>query len=359
MTVILYDLSQTQLVDLLAGWREAPYRAGQIWEWLYRHLETDPGKMTNLPLSLRERLEQEVTIELLHTVATQCSADGNTVKLLFRLPDGEQVETVLMSYDDRQTLCISSQVGCAMGCVFCATGHMGFRRHLSAGEIVAQVLFFDRELRQRAETLTNIVFMGMGEPLHNYDATLEAVRRLIDPDGFGMGARRITISTVGMVPQIRRLAGEELQVGLAISLHAATDEKRRLLVPAARRWTLTELMQACAEYTAGTGRRVTFEWALIHGENDTPEQAHELGRLVSGLLCHVNLIPLNPTTGYEGAKPDRHRVQRFHAILGGYGVPTTVRIRRGIDIQAGCGQLGQQYNEPDAARPAPVDRAIS
>ncbi len=342
MTIQLYDLSLAELTDLLSQWGEPNFRARQIWNWLYQHLATTPAEMTNLPQTLRTRLEAEALISPLTVAAKQHSSDGETEKRLFQLPDGETIETVLMSYERRNTLCISSQVGCAMGCVFCATGQMGFRRHLGAGEIVAQVLAFAHELKQRDAKLTNIVFMGMGEPLHNYEATLTAVRRLIDPTGFNLGARRITISTVGVAPGIRRLADEGLQVRLAISLHAATDEERKKLIPAAGRWSLEELLEAAAEHIRKTGRRLTFEWALILEKNDTLEQAHALGQLVSGMLCHVNLIPLNPTQGYKGQKSAPQRVQRFQELLSSYGIPSTVRVRRGIDIQAGCGQLKQK-----------------
>jgi 23S rRNA (adenine2503-C2)-methyltransferase len=278
----------------------------------------------------------------LTVAAEERSADGGTEKRLFRLRDGETIETVLMRYEERNTLCISSQVGCAMGCVFCATGQMGFRRNLTAGEIIAQVLAGDRELRQVGQRVTNIVLMGMGEPLLNYDAVMAAIRRLVDPTGFKLGARRITLSTIGLVRQIRRLAGEGLPVGLAISLHAATDEERRRLIPAARRWSVAEVVASGAEYAEATGRRVTFEWALIQGENDGPEQAHALGNLVAGMLCHVNLIPLNPTRAYCGKGSNARRVQGFQRILSSYGIPNTVRVRRGGDIQAGCGQLRQR-----------------
>jgi 23S rRNA (adenine2503-C2)-methyltransferase len=216
---------------------------------------------------------------------------------------------------------------------------MGLARHMTAGEIMAQVLTFERDLRQRGSKLTNVVLMGMGEPLHNYDATIEAVRRLIDPSGFGLGARRITISTVGLVPRIRQLAAEGLQVGLAISLHAATDALRTKLVPPARRWPVAELVAAGRDYAERTGRRTTYEWALIKGVNDTPEQAHALGRLVAGMLCHVNLIPLNPAAPYNGQRPGSKEITGFQEILTSYRVPHTLRQRRGIDIEAGCGQL--------------------
>jgi len=345
VTINLYDLSLYELGNLVNELGEPNFRTKQIWTWLYQHLAADPAEMTNLPLVLREWLAAETHINPLSVAAVQHSADGETEKRLFQLPDGETIETVLMSYERRHTLCISSQVGCVMGCVFCATGQMGFRRHLTAGEIVAQVFAFERELRQRDQKLSNIVFMGMGEPLHNYDATLAAVRTLMDPAGFNLGARRITISTVGVVPGIRRLADEGLQVGLAISLHAATDEERRKLVPVARRWSLSQLLEAVQEHIKKTGRRVTFEWALILEQNDTEEQAHALGRLVGGMLCHVNLIPLNPTDGFQGKKSAPQRVQQFQEVLNSYGIPSTVRVRRGIDIQAGCGQLRQEADQ--------------
>jgi 23S rRNA (adenine2503-C2)-methyltransferase len=230
-----------------------------------------------------------------------------------------------------------------MGCVFCATGQMGFMRHLTVAEIVGQVIYFARELAARGEHVTNIVMMGMGEPLHNYDNTLAAVDRLTDPAGLNLGARKITISTVGLVPAIRRYADEQRQTPLAISLHAADDEERSRLLPVNRRWPIAELMDACRYYVEKTGRRLTFEWALIAGENDTEEQAHKLGQLLRGMLAHVNLIPLNPTAGYGGAPSSPERVARFQKVLEEYGITSTVRVRRGIDIQAGCGQLRDRH----------------
>ncbi len=339
MTRDLYDLTQEQLTTLMEAWGAPPYRARQVWDWLYRKLATDPAEMINIPLPLRHRLTEAGEIGMLDVIARQLSADGHTEKRLFRLADGESIETVLMGYARRNTLCISSQVGCAMGCVFCATGQMGFRRNLRPGEIIAQVLAFEREMRQISRRLTNVVLMGMGEPLSNYDAVLEALRRLIDPTGFDLGARRITVSTIGVPSQIRRLATENLQVGLAVSLHGATDEERSRLVPAARRWPLVDVLDAVQAYSKKTGRRITFEWALIQGENDSLDQAHALGRLIGGMTCHVNLIPLNPTEAYPGRRSDPNTVKRFQQVLEAYGVDSTVRLRRGTDIQAGCGQL--------------------
>jgi 23S rRNA (adenine2503-C2)-methyltransferase len=243
-----------------------------------------------------------------------------------------------MPYDDeRRTACISTQAGCAMGCVFCATGQMGFARHLTAAEIFEQAMMFARDLEAQGDRLSNVVLMGMGEPFHNYGESVQAIRRLMSD--LGIGARHITVSTVGLVPQIRQFADEGLQVRLAISLHAATDQERTALLPVNKRWPLREVLAACHYYIEKTGRRITFEWALILGENDTPEQAHALGALLQGMLCHANLIPLNPTPGYEGGPSSVERVNRFVTILGEYGVPATVRVRRGIDIDAGCGQL--------------------
>jgi 23S rRNA (adenine2503-C2)-methyltransferase len=336
----LYDLTLDDLTHEVETWGEPAYRARQVWEWLYRHNVAGFEAMRNVPKTLRARLMDAFQIGNLEPVTELHSSDGQTVKRLWQLPDGQLIEGVLMEYDgERRTACISTQAGCAMGCVFCATGQMGFARHLSVGEIVEQALAFARHLEANGERLSNVVLMGMGEPLHNYDATLAAIRRLNDPDGLNIGQRHITLSTVGLVPAIRRLADERLQVGLAISLHAATDEERSQLLPVNRRWPLAELMEAVRYAIDQTGRRVTFEWALIAGENDTAQQARQLGELLAGMKCHVNLIPLNPTEGYGGQPPDPAQVDVFRAVLRGYGIGSTVRVRRGIDIQAGCGQL--------------------
>jgi 23S rRNA (adenine2503-C2)-methyltransferase len=336
----LYDLDAEELKALMADCNQPAYRGRQIAEWLYAHKVTDAADMKNLPGPLRERLAAETRIGGMELAAEQLSSDGQTAKRLFRLGDGQLIESVLMEYEDgRRTACISTQAGCAMGCVFCATGQMGFARHLSSGEIVEQALHFARLLESEGDRLSNVVLMGMGEPLHNYDETLKAIRRLNDADGLNIGQRHITLSTVGLVPAIRRFAEEGLQVGLAISLHAATDAERTRLLPVNQRYPLADLMAAVREYVERTGRRVTFEWALIRGENDTPDQAAALGRLLKGVLCHVNLIPLNPTGGFDGAPSDPERVDAFQDELDRWRVSSTVRVRRGIDIQAGCGQL--------------------
>jgi 23S rRNA (adenine2503-C2)-methyltransferase len=262
------------------------------------------------------------------------------------LADGQTIETVLMKFKGRATACVSTQAGCAMGCVFCATGQMGFERHLTPGEIVAQVLYVQRALQQQNEELRNIVLMGMGEPLHNYDNTMTAVDILMDHKGLSIAPKHITLSTVGVVPGIRRLADEERPIKLAVSLHAATDAERQALVPPAKRWPLADLMAACRYYIEKRQRRIFFEWTLIAGQNDTPEQAHAVGRLLEGMAAHVNLIPLNPTGGYEGQPSRGTAVAEFQAILNQYGLPSTVRQRRGIDINAGCGQLRAKIHAP-------------
>ena len=335
----IYDLDLDALTLLVTELGQPSYRANQVWQWLYKYHVTDFEAMTNLPKSMRKQLAFSVSLETWEPVVEQHSQDGHTKKLLFKLADGNFIETVLMRYDKRRTLCISTQVGCAMGCVFCATGQMGFLRNLTTGEIVAQVLHFARELSEQGERVTNIVMMGMGEPLHNYDNTLAALDILTNGEGLNLGARKITISTVGLVPAIRRYADEGRQTPLAVSLHAATDKERHELIPVAKRWTLAELLDACHYYVDKTGRRITFEWALIDGKNDTLNQARLLGRLLKGLLCHVNLIPLNPTAGYGGRPPSRERIRVFQKELGAHGISSTLRVRRGIDIQAGCGQL--------------------
>ena len=282
-------------------------------------------------------MRETATLGSLELVARQQSLDG-TEKRLHRLVDGQLIESVLMPYDDeRQTACISSQAGCAMGCVFCATGQMGFGRNLAASEIFEQAMIYARELAGRGQRLSNVVFMGMGEPFHNYDASLAAVRLLMAR--LKIGARHITISTVGLAPQIRRFADEGLQVKLAVSLHKTVDAQRSALMPVNKRWGIDALLSACHYYVARTNRRITFEWAAIAGENDTEEEAHRLGRLLTDLLCHVNIIPLNPTGNFAGLPAAAAGIENFSRTLRRYGVSSTVRVRRGIDIDAGCGQL--------------------
>jgi len=349
----LLALSEADLALHLAAQGQPAFRARQLREWIYTRGQGDPAAMSNLPAGLRQRLAQADTVGTLAVVTEQHSRDG-THKRLYRLPDGPLVEAVLMPYaDGRRTACISSQAGCAMGCVFCATGQMGFQRHLTATEIFEQAWRYHAELVQVGERLSNVVMMGMGEPFHNYDGAITAVRRLIDD--LGIGQRHITISTVGLAPAIRRFATEGLQVTLAISLHAATDEQRSALLPVNRRWPLDELLAACRDYQAVTGRRISFEWALIAGGNDSAAEAHRLGRLLRGLSCHVNLIPLNPTARFDGAPTADADARTFVQVLAEHGVPATVRVRRGIDIDAGCGQLRDRVLADQDAEPTSSD----
>jgi 23S rRNA (adenine2503-C2)-methyltransferase len=355
--MLIYDLDINEITNLLKEWNEPAYRAKQIWQGLYQHFYDAPEQFTNLPKSLREKLAENFIFSPFKLKVYQDSSDGTTRKTLFELPDKNLIEAVLMRYGDPadnpqinasptgrgakngRTLCISTQAGCAMGCVFCATGQMGFKRHLSSGEIIAQVMYYARMLKEKNEVVTNVVLMGMGEPFHNYDNTMEAIDRLNDSDGYNFGARRFTVSTVGLVPMIRRFADEKRQVNLAISLHAADDESRVSMLPINKKYKIDDVLNACRYYVAQTGRRITFEWALISGVNDSPEVAKKLASRLKGLLCHVNAIPLNPTAGYEGRATDRQRAVLFKEALEQAGIPCTIRMKRGIDIQAGCGQL--------------------
>lgn len=336
---LIYDLDLPALTDLLQSWDEPAYRAKQIWQGLYQHFWNAPEQFTSLPKSLREKITENLNFTALTPTSQLVSSDKQTIKTLFKLHDGKVIEAVLMKYDRRRTLCISSQAGCAMGCVFCATGQMGFGRHLTSGEIAAQVMYYAHLLNETGERVTNVVVMGMGEPFHNYDNTLAAIDRLNDADGYNFGARRFTVSTVGLAPSIRRFANEERQVNLAVSLHAADDDMRLSMMPVDKRYPIAEVIEACRYYVEKTGRRVTFEWALIHSLNDTVEVARRLALLLKGLNCHVNAIPLNPTTGYSGKATNRQRAEKFKETLEQAGVPCTIRMRRGIDITAGCGQL--------------------
>lgn len=342
----VYDLSLAELEARVEELGAPKYRARQAWEWLYRRFAASWAEMDNLPADLRRRLAETLPFPVMDSVATLDSADGLTRKRLIRLHDGRLIETVLMLYDPRSdsrgraTVCVSSQVGCAMGCSFCATGQAGFERNLSAGEIVAQVAGFARMQRDAGgRPITNVVFMGMGEPMANYRAVWRAVETLHAPEGFGLAARHITISTVGHVPGIRKLAEESLQVGLAVSLHAPDQALRERLIATAARYPMRDIVAACRDYVAKTGRRVTFEYCLIDGVNDAPEQARALADQLRGMLCHVNLIPVNPTPDRSIARPARARTLAFQRALAARGIPCTVRVEKGVEISAACGQL--------------------
>src|SRR5947209_16682767 len=360
----LLSLTLPQLQQWLVERGEPPFRAKQIFNWLYKHLVTDFAQMTNLPQPLRNRLSEEASIGPMIVRSELHSKDDRTRKILLELDDGKLIESVLMLYPSigessaRATVCVSSQAGCAYGCTFCATGQMGFDRHLSAGEIVAQALYFARELRKEPwaarglpgskpiERITNIVLMGMGEPLHNYDNVLRALRILNSAEGFNLGARHMTVSTVGLVPAIQKLSQESLQVNLAISLHAPTDKLRGQTMPVNRKYPLKELIAACQDYIAATGRQVTFEYVLLAGVNDTPEYAHLLGELLAplGQYAHVNCIPVNATSAsYRPPGPDA--IRAFRNILFEHGISNSVRAERGDDIAAACGQLRTRFEK--------------
>jgi 23S rRNA (adenine2503-C2)-methyltransferase len=339
-----YDIARRDLEDLLPD--EPGYRVDQIWDGLYRNLAA-PGAMTNLPKELRQTLE-ELLPPALYPVSEAASDGGSTVKSLWALPDGRLIETVLMHYPDRSTVCISSQAGCAMGCGFCATGQMGFERQLTVGEIVEQVVAAAQRARPRR--LANVVFMGMGEPLANLDNVWTAVRRM--HDDIGIGARHITVSTVGLVPGIDRIAAGGLPVNLAVSLHAANDAKRDELVPINRRYPLGELAAACQRYVRTTRRRLSIEWAMIDGVNDGPDDAAELAAFALPLRAHVNLIPLNPTEGWPTAPSPRATIHAFRDELARRGVNTTIRRNRGTDIDAACGQLRARFTPTALSAPA-------
>ncbi|NJN18231.1 MAG: radical SAM protein [Oscillochloris sp.] len=380
----LYNYSPEELAELMRMWGQPAFRARQIYRQLYVNLAADTAAMTDLPLALREQLAAETELGALQLVRLQQDDDGLTRKALFQIPGGHVVETVLMIYPDRATVCVSTQAGCAMGCVFCATGKLGLLRNLTAGEIIEQAIWASRELRawqadppqtiaasavrsefpsdedqwwggegdsfservtKQVGRVTNLVFMGMGEPFANYDRWWQAVERLHDAQGFNLGARSMTVSTVGLPQGIRRLAGEELPINLAISLHAPDDDLRTSMMPINQRFPISELIAASHEYVERTGRRVSFEYVLLQGQNDHPHQAIALAKLLrsrgpSGpLLCHVNLIPWNPVPGMPLGRSERQRVLDFQQILRDYGVACTVRVERGIAIAAACGQL--------------------
>ena len=336
---LIYDLGVGEMTALMKSLGEPAYRAGQLLHALYVDFIASADEITTFSKPLRAKIAERYSFSHVDPVLSLDSSDGHTTKTLFKLPDGEAIEAVLMRYRDRSTLCISSQAGCAMGCVFCATGQMGFRGNLTSGQIVEQVVYYARRMLAEGGRPTNIVLMGMGEPFHNYAATMQAIDLLNHPEAMNFGARRFTISTVGLVPAIRRFAAEGRQVNLAVSLHAATDEARSAMLPINTRYPLGELIPACRDYVTATGRRITFEWALIRDVNDDEAEAARLARLLTGLNCHVNVIPLNPTKGYAGEATTAERAEAFRGVLERSGISCTIRVRRGIDIDAGCGQL--------------------
>jgi 23S rRNA (adenine2503-C2)-methyltransferase len=357
----LYDLTLAELEATLVEWGAPKYRAKQIYGWAYDRLVESYDEMTNLPAALRARLAEELPFVPYRNVreVTLTEPEGETIKTLFATADERHVEAVLMFYPDRATACVSCQVGCPIRCTFCATGLGGLERNLTTGEIVAQVVTLARRARAAGRPLTNVVMMGMGEPLANYGPTFKFIGIINDAAGLNFGARRITVSTAGIVTGIDKLATEPQAVNLAVSLHAPTDELRSTLVPLNKRWPVDELLAACHRYVNSTHRRVTFEYILIKDLNDAPEQAEILARKLGKLLCHVNLIPCNPTPAGPFQPPSHAAIDRFAAILRTAGIATTVRWSRGVSIAAACGQLRAE-EEGRGERPLiPVRRTVA
>jgi 23S rRNA (adenine2503-C2)-methyltransferase len=340
----LHDFSFDELAELLARDGVILHHAKVLWRTLHLDGELDLAAQ-NFLTPLHDWVVKSVGegkpyfLDAPELVDEIRSADGLTRKFLLKLRDGQTIETVLMGYAGRHTVCVSTQAGCAMGCVFCATGQMGFVRHLRPGEIVAQVLHARRVLKSihPRKRLRNMVLMGMGEPLHNYDAVMQALGSISDTRGISIGPTKISISTVGVVPSILRLAEEGRPYCLAVSLHGSTEEERSALVPASKKWPLEMLIAACRSYGKATGKRIFFEWTLIAGKNDSPETAQRLVKLLEGIDAHLNLIPLNPTGGFAGTQSESGHA--FQKILIAGGIPCTFRQRRGIDVAAGCGML--------------------
>lgn len=340
---LIFDLELSELTKSVETWGFESYRAKQIWHAIYQQKIQKPAEMSTIPKTLREVLETEFSFQSLELIHLAHSKDLRTVKALFQISPGINIEAVLMKYKHRSTACISSQSGCGMGCPFCATGKLGFLAQLSSGQIIEQVLYFARDLKETDHDISNIVLMGMGEPFHNYEATMGALDRLNDPTSCSYGARRITVSTVGIIPGIERFTREGRRENLAVSLHAANNPLRNDLVPINKKYPLEDLMVASKAYVNSSHRRISFEWALIDGVNDRLDHAKELIRLVDGLLCHINLIPLNPIPAYRRAPSSQQRAKSFCNYLQSQGIPCTIRISRGVDIRAGCGQLAAEY----------------
>ncbi len=358
----ILDLSRDKLTATMLELGEKKFRADQLWRSIYHETAPSFDDMSTLSKPFRKSLGEKYSISSLEQAMFLTSADGTTSKALYKLHDGELIETVLMRYEsdghrrNRKTACISTQAGCALGCTFCATGQQGFRRNLTVGEIVAQVIEMQRIAHREDEVqmsegkrtkgelqgVTNVVFMGMGEPLANYRNMMAAIKVLNDGQGLNIGARHITVSTVGLIPQILQLADEELQINLAISLHAPDNATRSQTMPINQRYPVEELIRACHKYADKTKRRIFFEYVLLKEQNDSIEQAQKLGRLLNGLHCHVNLIPVNPTKEGPFERTDLSAAKLFQGGLKQYGIPSTVRMEKGIDINAGCGQLRER-----------------
>jgi 23S rRNA (adenine2503-C2)-methyltransferase len=335
------------LEDFVESLGRPRFHARQIYRWVWRRGVTSPAEMTDLSRAFRTALAEAIT-DTTPTIVHQARSEDGTQKFVLRLADGRQIESVFIPDTPAQTFCVSTQVGCAMGCAFCLTGKMGLVRHLTAGEIAGQVRVLARTL-DMLDSPFNIVLMGMGEPLHNYDETMKALRLLADEHGLGISPRRVTLSTVGLVPMLDRLATEPLMPNLAISLHATTEERRMALVPSTRKYSLADVLAACQRFPLAKRSRITFEYVLLDGVNDTPEDARRLVRLLADIKAKVNLIPLNAAAGIPFERPSDRRVDQFAGILADRGLLVSVRKSRGRDIRAACGQLiveGQGRRSP-------------
>jgi 23S rRNA (adenine2503-C2)-methyltransferase len=338
-----FSLTLSQLSKLFTEWGYSHYYAVLFWKYLYQEQLWNIDQMGKIREELRILIKENISVLPLVQKFITKSSDNLTTKYLLQLQDRETIETVYMQYQQRVTACISTQVGCAMGCVFCATGQMGLSRSLTVGEIVGQALHIHKEAKKEGKNFRNIVLMGMGEPLHNYQAVKTAVEIISHQQGLGIAAKHITLSTVGLVPQIYQMADDNFPVRLAVSLHGSNDEDREALVPIAKKWSLSELMDACKYYTNKMGWHIFFEWTLIDGKNDTVEIAAQLGNLLKNIPAHVNLIPLNPVDNYDHLPSNLKAAKIFQEILWEFEIPSTLRQRRGIDINAGCGQLKKSF----------------
>lgn len=330
------DQSFEELIAYMKSLGEAPFRASQIFEWIYQKQVQDFDRMTNLSKTLQTRLKKEFTFSNQAVLKRDISSDG-TIKVLFELYDREKVETVLIPTSKRATVCISTQAGCKFGCRFCASGIGGWKRNLDCAEILDQILYMKKIAK--GKPLSHIVFMGVGEPLDNYDNLIKAVRTINSSKGINIAARRITISTCGIIPKIEKLAGEGMQIELAVSLHGSSDDSRNVLMPVNKKYPLKELIEACRRYHKATKRQITFEYIMIKDVTCTDEAARQLGRLLKGLECKINLIPYNPVDEFEHEPPSRNKMFIFKSHLAQYGIRSTIRTPRGSDVSAACGQL--------------------
>jgi 23S rRNA (adenine2503-C2)-methyltransferase len=345
------DLTYDDLVAWLATQGEKPFHAKQLIDWVYGKNTLDTEQMTNISKDLRQKINKYLKIPVLEFVRIQDSTDQETYKFLWKLRDGNLVESVLICSGDRRTVCVSSQVGCPAKCAFCASGKLGFMRNLRPSEIVEQVVLINRWLAEKGERVSHVVYMGMGEPFKNYESVLKSIRTISDPEMLSISQRRITVSTVGIVEGIKRFTSENLKVNLVLSLHAPNQHIRQKIIPYARKYPLDEIMSAMDEYTQKTKRDVTYEYTLIAGINDDPDHAHELSHLLKGKQCTVNLIPYNPVPGLKLKRPEKKAIKLFRSVLFGSKIVNTCRYTKGDDIAAACGQLAM-LNKPVESAPA-------